>query len=219
MLWRRTCSCWYPRRRGPCFRTYRMSSEDSKRDAKLSIIAQRRRERIATNRRHSLAIRKPGKRRSGVEEQEQENSPLFSLPLELRMEIYEMVICETGVLHVRFAGWYKDRFKLISYSCVKGQGVHDARACDIPYGRSARRVRGPGRLGLLQTCRRMSGSTYEPSAMACTKRRQIQGGGEHPLFRAHSHLPKLCRAQDVFAKYITAAPNADPSCGDSVHWE
>jgi hypothetical protein len=134
------------------------SSKDRKRRERhgaLSSIAQRRRERALKSRKRSLSSDR-SKRGKKVVAQGQSQSPFFSkFPAELRIKIYEMVLCGTGRLHIRFRPSVDghDAMNLMSYSCL-AENEHDVDHGDCHSGIWERHYKQEQRISLLQTCRR-----------------------------------------------------------------
>jgi hypothetical protein len=62
------------------------------------VISRNGRERAIVKRKRSLSVDRSKRRSAKLQEQ----SPFFCLPpAELRLKIYEMVLCETGKIHIR----------------------------------------------------------------------------------------------------------------------
>lgn len=127
------------------------------REWNLSTIAQSRRERRVKNRKRSLSI--GGKRKRDVHEQHE--SPMFAMfPPEIRLKIYEMVLCESGRVHIHRTIKVTDQFAQKSTTCIAPEDYGAKHlSCSIEEKRDdqprivlKKRV---NTLSLLITCRKM----------------------------------------------------------------
>lgn len=121
-----------------------------KKEHHMSRINQYRRVNSIRNRKRSLSV--DGKRKKR-KMKDQGQSPLFGkLPAEIRLKIYEMVLCETGRVHVHLKGKATDQSSLASSICVSSEWLCTKReGCkEKQSGKSATQ-----RLSLLQTCRQV----------------------------------------------------------------
>jgi hypothetical protein len=117
-------------------------------DSGLSGIAQRRRERALQRRQRSPSME--GSRDGGVFAQPQ--SPLFAiLPAEIRLCIYQMVLCSPGTIHIRRVADRANSFALMSTTCSEPNAFgHKHQDC-VEYGPTRSKVQ----VSLAFTCRRM----------------------------------------------------------------
>ncbi len=82
----------------------------NKREVKMSEINLNRRTRQLENRKRSVSV--DGRRKSSRAKEQQQSSFLSLLPLEIRLKIYEMVLCNEDNLkiitsHSRYSDWHK----------------------------------------------------------------------------------------------------------------
>jgi hypothetical protein len=151
---------WY----GPKCGNYRFQRK-CERISKIASIEQARRERGLRNRKRELSVPRDPKRRRIFRlrekevDYEQRQCFLFAkLPPELRLKIYELVLCETGCVHVyRKAKNGTETTMLSSRLCYQHQGGQCGNE-----GECVRRSRSENEaahsasmLSLLQTCRKM----------------------------------------------------------------
>ncbi|KAF2652199.1 hypothetical protein K491DRAFT_695763 [Lophiostoma macrostomum CBS 122681] len=158
----------------------------------LSSIAQRRRERAIENRKRSLSvdeISKWGIRRR--REKGQEQSVLFEkLPPELRLKIYEMVLCDLGRLHVGFSNRRYDDKGLASVTCLEPDNYH------IYHGicQSHERKR-EGRVDVLLTCKRMYREAV--SILYSSQILDFEGQEEFVIFTRSVPLERLNQVRNI----------------------
>lgn len=123
----------------------KMSARHAKRARRTAIvgqIAQCRRERGLQNRKRELSVERKRNKRT----KDQDQSPLFAkLPTELRLKIYEMVLCETGSVHVFHSTRGHDPLGLASLVSIEEDECSDQPLCFGPRPT----------LNLLKTCRKM----------------------------------------------------------------
>lgn len=117
---------------------------------KLSGLLHSRREERVQNRKRELSVDRTGSKCVNIQKQ----SPLFSqLPAELRCKIYEMVLCETGGLHIHFSRDPYDAMALASTTCLElGNGSRNHPRCTEL---RMQKQRNDGNLGLLLACKNM----------------------------------------------------------------
>ncbi|KAF2652198.1 hypothetical protein K491DRAFT_719124 [Lophiostoma macrostomum CBS 122681] len=148
----------YARTKTPFYDHNRIARQQQERIEVLSQISQRRRERALRERERSPAadVDGSGLTRTGRgkkrKSREQEQSILFAkLPGELRMKIWEDVLCETGSVHVYLADHRcpHDVLKLMSATCIQ-PGENNPRLHDCIFNEERERT-----LNLLLTCKRI----------------------------------------------------------------
>jgi hypothetical protein len=143
--------------------TSRNSKYQQERMETLSRISQTRRERALRERERSPGAegswwrksRKMRERKRKRKSREQEQSILFAkLPGELRMKIWEEVLCETGSVHVYLADHRSpdDVLKVMSATCTRPE-EHNLRLHDCVFSEDNENKKYT--INLLMTCKRM----------------------------------------------------------------
>ena len=144
--------CKSSARQRKSLKQYNLTEEARQRQITLSRNSQARRERALRERERSPGADASGRDGKGKTRKEQEQSILFAkLPGELRLKIWEEVLCETGSLHVYLA---EDRYpdnvlKLMSATCTRPE-ERNLRLHDCIYNENKKHT-----IHLLLACKRM----------------------------------------------------------------